>query len=155
MTTGAGAGGVGGGADAVLVGLGALAFAPATWWVSGVFPGGVAPDVADYLWQPVRLSTTAVTMLGITATAVIVLAAVRLRLLVRVGRVGRHWLHVAGAAAAFAAYLGLTYRVATTPVIGANIGGGALILGIVPAGLGALAWTAVALSNGRRANRRR
>ena len=94
-------------------------------------------------------------MLGITATAVIVLAAVRLLLLVRADSVGRHWLHVAGAAAAFATYLGLTYRVATTPVIGANIGGGALILGIVPAGLGALAWTAVALSNGPRANPRR
>ncbi len=149
MTSGGGGRG-GGAADAALVGIGALAAAPAMWWVSGAIPSGVAPDGADYLWQPVRLSTGTVTTIGITATAVVVMAAVRLLRLVRAGRVGRHWLHVVGAAVVFAGYLGLTYRVATTPVIGANIGAGVLILGVVAVAIGVVAWALIALADARR-----
>ena len=44
------------------------------------------------------------------------------------GRVDRVWLGVVAPAAGLGAYGGLTYRVATAPVSGANIGGALLLL---------------------------
>ena len=42
--------------------------------------------------------------------------------------VDRRWAQLVAACSALAAYVGLTYAVATSPVIGANIGGGFLLL---------------------------
>lgn len=138
-------------AETAIIASGAIALAPAVWWVAGAVPSGVDPDRADYLMQPPQLGTVAVAAIGIGATALVLVATPMLWRAVHTGRARRHWLQIVGAVALFAGYLGLTYRFVTTPVIGANIGGGLMILGILPIAVGLATWIFIAFRDMRRA----
>jgi hypothetical protein len=135
----------------MMISLGVVACAPAAWWSSGAFPEEVDPEGADYLMRPPTIGLLWRIVLGIVAWALALSAAVSLRRLVA-GGLDRRWQQVVAAAALSAAYVGVAYRVASSPVIGANIGGAMLILGAVPFGAGTSTWAIVALWDIRRAN---
>ena len=99
-----------------------------TAWLSSVLlPHETLVD-PDYMWQPLEIADSAKVALGLATTAVAIAICVLLYRLLELGRLSRNWLVVFGAGGAIAAYCGLVYGVATSPVIGANIGAGIMLL---------------------------
>lgn len=120
---------------AAAVWLFAVAVAVA-WWVGVLDSSGDAIIDPDYMWQPIAMSTLSRAAIGISATLVVAAGAAVL------------WRTRESAAvpfAAIAAYAGLTYAVGAEPVIGANIGGGMMLLGAVPFTVGMAMWGVRAL----------
>lgn len=121
--------------------VGAVAAAPAAWWLAGLLPDedldGSSPD---YAITPPAIGSTAELVIGLVAVVLLAGAAVALDRVVRAGVLARGWARIAASAALAAGYVGLTYRVGTEPVIGANIGYGLLMLGAIPVLIGLGVW---------------
>ena len=104
----------------------------ATAWIGGLGSAEKSIVDPDYMWQPLAISGGTWRVLGLVAT----IAAAALTLLgfrwFKSGRLSRVWLAVMLPAGGLAAYAGFCYGVATAPVIGANIGGGLVVLGAIP-----------------------
>jgi len=112
--------------------------APAVWWLGSGNAGVAAEADPDYLWQPLRMSTAVQSAIGIASIVLVLSALVVMAARMRAAELDRRWWGVVLPWVALSAYVGLTYRVATTPVIGANIGAGLMILGAIPLGCAAL-----------------
>jgi len=106
---------------------GVLAVAPLTWWFGGRLNQDVGSD-PDYLWQPPALSAHAELGIGLVSLGVAATALSALLWAVRTGRLHPEVLRVLAPIAAISAYAGALYSVATAPVIGANIGGGMMLI---------------------------
>jgi hypothetical protein len=134
---------------AVAVGLLVLATPAVTWWILGDLSEDV-PD-PDYMYRPPRLSDGQEMAIGIAATAValvsigVVIAALRRRA-VTSGEV----LSAAPLLLA-AAFCGFAWRVMTAGVIGANIGGGMVLLFGPFVLIGLAVWSGVWWRSARRA----
>ena len=116
--------------ELVVVPLAILAVAPATWWVSTPVIGRASGD--DRMFVPPGWLVVVEHAVGASAV-MLVAAGVRMFVAqVEAGVLRRGWLQVLAPVGAAFAYFGATYRIAITPVSGANIGGGVLILGIGP-----------------------
>jgi len=113
-----------------LIGLPALVVSAA--WLSGLPEPDRSPADADYLWQPLDISDGAWLALGLAATVLAASAIVLLWRLFETGRISRTVMIMLTAVGAIAAYAGVMYGVATAPVIGANIGGGLMLLAAGP-----------------------
>lgn len=116
---------------------GVVACAPATWAVASLFPTTVETGTADYMIDPPDLSAAARAMIGAAAAAAMAAAIAVVARAVRRGALERSWLPVTGLLAGLTAYLGLTYATITAPTVGANIGGGLLLMAgglVVPVG---------------------
>lgn len=124
---------------------------PATaWWMTGpvanneVGPAAVSnPDDYDYMVRGPEISPWVENVVGGTALVLVVLAVLGLAAEARRGRWDGRWWMPAGAAVAAGVIVGLTARVVTAPVIGANIGGGMMILFGLPLAFGLLVGSAV------------
>ncbi len=116
---------------------GVLACTPATWAVASLLPTTVEPATADYMLDPPDLSAATRAMIGVVAAAAVAAAIAVVARAVRSRALERSWLPVVGLLAGLAAYLGLTYATVTAPTVGANIGGGLLLMAgglVVPVG---------------------
>jgi hypothetical protein len=132
-----------------------VATAVVTWWLVGDVSETVPGDDADYLLRPLSLSAAQETAIGVSA---LVAGLAALGALVAMAR-SRPGSVTAGNVVTVvplllaAAYVGLSYRVVTAAVVGANIGGAALVLlGCVV--LPVLVLTSVLLGRGERRRRR-
>lgn len=109
-----------------------IATAPVvTWWVVGPqdeHVPGRNPDDYDRLFEPVRLGAQAELTVGLIATALAVAALARLVTASMHGRFDPRWWFTIIGFAAIGAGIGFGYRIVTAGVIGANIGGGIMIL---------------------------
>lgn len=134
----------------IAIGAAIAAMAPLSWWVGGLPPDQVtAASDPDYMFHPVDLATGVEPAIGVVSL-VIVAAVVRLLIVsARRGTRFDRW-RVFIPLAAISAYAGLTYRTVTMPVIGANIGGGLMILGAVPFTVALLTLAFIAERNVRR-----
>lgn len=113
----------------VAAGAAIAASTPATAWVVGGFAGTASEfDDPDYMWEPVGFPDALVTAIGLLSIVVVTVAVVVVAGRLRRGSLDPRWLGVLVPTTMVAAYLGTTYAVATAPVIGANIGGGILVL---------------------------
>ena len=128
-----------------LVALGAIVLAMpfAVWWLIGDI--STTTDNPDYILEPVGLSDTQEAVIGWTSTLVLLGGVVALMLPGPRAELRRRDLWVAVPLALLGVYMGAAYRVVTAGAIGANIGGGLMVvLGIlvVPATLtiSAVAW---------------
>ena len=125
---------------ACVVALGIVAVGPLTWWLAQALPDEVPADrYADYMWDPPDLSGAQRLGIGLLSTVAVLAAGFVLADGIRVRRLRHEVLGIVLPLAGLAAYAGFTYAVATSPVNGANIGGGMLILGgvvVVPATVG-------------------
>ena len=136
----------------LIIGAGIVSLAPAVWWISGLIPSDVTADTADYLVHPLRLPFLVEPAIGLLCVLLTGRAARELHRGVRDGEFRSEWWQVAAALGAIAAFGGFTYRIVTAPVIGANIGGGALILFALPLSVGMLTWAGLALHTIRHPN---
>lgn len=129
---------------APVVALGIVAVGPLTWWLAQAPPDAVPADqYPDYMWDPPELSGGQLLGIGLTSVVAVLSAGFVMANGIRSQTLRREWLWIVLPLAALAGYAGLTYAVATEPVIGANIGAGFLILGsvaVVPAMVGASLW---------------
>lgn len=123
-----------------VIALGIVAVGPLTWWLAQALPDEVPADrYADYMWDPPELSGAQRLGMGLLSTVAVLAAGYVLAEGIRSQRLRREWLGIVVPLATLAAYAGFTYAVATSPVNGANIGGGILVLGgivVLPAMLG-------------------
>ena len=103
---------------------GAVATAPSAWWAVGVFTPSTDIADPDYLIEPLDLSSSTSLLIGGAGTAVAIAGALVVTWSIRSGRRPMRWLGIVGPLFVAFGYAGVTYRVATAPVIGANIGGG-------------------------------
>jgi hypothetical protein len=116
-----------------------------------LLPTEADPATADYMVDPPDLSAAARAVIGALAALAVAAAIVVVARAVRSGALERSWLPVLGLLAGVVAYLGLTYATITAPTIGANIGGGLLLMaGVLLVPLGTVAAAVLA----RRAARR-
>lgn len=112
-----------------------LAAPVATWWLVGPNPGDeigsdpmLRPDDYDYLFHPPAIDAT-IERAGGRAGVVIVLLAVALLVVeARHGRIDRRWWPPIVAMTLVGVIIGLAGRVMTAAVVGANIGGGFILL---------------------------
>lgn len=114
-----------------------LAAPLATWWLVGPNPGSeieAGPTVPtntadfDYMFHPPSIDPAVERAVGGGATVAVLVAAIALVFTARSGRIDRRWwLPIVGLVAA-GAFAGFGERVVTAAVIGANIGGGLVIL---------------------------
>ena len=127
----------------VLSGLPAIVVSTA--WLTGSVESDIAPADADYLWRPLEIGDDLRLALGLAATllAVGVIVLVWRWLTDRVITQAVAIVLLAGGL--IAAYGGVLYGAATAPVVGANIGGGLMLLGAGPFVLVTVAVTAVAV----------
>lgn len=119
-------------ARAVSIGVALVAVAPLAWWVSMAIPDEVPEErleYADYALRPPDLSGDEKLTIGLISLTLVLGGATVLANGITSGRMRREWLGVLLPPAALAAYAGLTYRIGTAPVSGANIGFGMLALG--------------------------
>lgn len=127
---------------------GIVAGGPAIWAVVSLLPSEVDPATADYMVDPLDLTPATRAVIGAVAAVVVAAAVVVVARAVRRHALDRSWLPVVGLLAGVAAYLGLTYAAVTAPTIGANIGGGLVLMAgglLVPLGVAAasvMAWRA-------------
>jgi hypothetical protein len=118
---------------ASLIGAGIVSLAPAMWWIGTALPTEVSADrYADYMWKPIVLADRARHAIGICAVAIVMIAAIALAQAIRGNHLRPQWLGVLLPVAAVFAYAGAAYSVVTTPVSGANIGGGLALLAAGP-----------------------
>jgi len=110
---------------------GVIACAPLAAWISGFVSTSKVDDIgADYMMRPLGWSTAARTTVGVLSLVIVATAA----LVVFLTR-SKSTLIAPGVLAPLAAgsaFLGVTYHVVTAPVIGANIGGGLIVMLGVP-----------------------
>lgn len=114
-----------------------LAAPLATWWLVGPNPDSeieAGPTVPtntadfDYMFHPPSSDPAVERAVGGGATVAVLVAAIALVFTARSGRIDRRWwLPIVGLVAA-GAIAGFGERVVTAAVIGANIGGGLVIL---------------------------
>lgn len=98
------------------------------WWLVGDFSMAEPASQPDYMFQPLDLAKTEELVLGTAAMAATVVAAALV-----VGAVRRRLVTVAELLVALplliaGAFCGFAWRVMTAAVIGANIGGGMILL---------------------------
>ena len=134
-----------GASDALRAGaiaIGVVAIAPATWRIAELLPTAVqdGPD-ADYAWGPPHITNGVAIAIGVVGLALATMGGVVAALAIRGDRIRRGWIGVLAPLVALAAYVGVGYSVLTTPVIGANIGGGLVLLGAIPAAIGLISAT--------------
>jgi len=134
-----------GASDALRAGaiaVGVVAIAPATWRIAELLPTAVqdGPD-ADYAWGPPHITNGWAIAIGVVGLALATMGGVVAALAIRGDRIRRGWIGVLAPLVALAAYVGVGYSVLTTPVIGANIGGGLVLLGAIPAAIGLISAT--------------
>ncbi len=117
--------------------------------VGSAIPHSALPD-PDYMWRPLQIASGVKLLLGLLATFLAVGVGLLLRRFFKQGELSRTWLAVFVATGAIAAYCGFVYVVATTPVVGANIGGGIVVLFAGPFILATVIVAVVAVRMGRR-----
>ena len=122
----------------------------ATWWVIGINPAyaksndpSINPDDWDYLIKPPKIDPTLERLTGITAATIAVAALVVLIGNAKKGRIDWRWRGPILAMALVGVILGIAARVMTAAVIGANIGGGLMILFGTPVVLALLIVSAI------------
>ena len=125
----------------------AVAVPFATWALVG--DQSIGGTDLDHLWEPPQLSAGAERTIGVVSTLVVLAGVALLVVGRRRGRVAPRLLAMVGLLAAYGAALGAGYRVLTAGVIGANIGGGLVLLALPLLGLGCLAALAVLAFVGR------
>ena len=111
----------------------------ATWRLAGPNPGNeigsdptLRPDDYDYLFHPPEIDPTLERVVGIVAFIVLFSALITLVFAHRTGRLDRRWWAPILALALAGAIVGAGERVTTAAVVGANIGGGMVLLFGVP-----------------------
>ena len=120
---------------AVVVATGAMAAGPAVWWIGDRLNTiGEQTSDPDYLIEPLQIYSMTTDIVGVSSIILALLGAVTLYAMVRAGRWPLAAAGLATTAAAATSYAGVTYSVATAPVIGANIGAGLLIIAAAPVG---------------------
>lgn len=112
----------------VMTGLGAMV--PAVWWLA--WPLGQNGGGDDRMFVPPARVEAAEHVIGACAVLAVGAAVRLLHALVTSGRLRMIWIDVLTPLAFAAAYAGLTYRIATAPVSGANIGGALMVVAAVP-----------------------
>ena len=120
-----------------------------TWWLVGDVSETDIVD-PDYLVRPPQLSSSEELALGAGATALLVAAAFVVALAARKRVVTWLDLRLLVPSACLGVYLGFTLRVVTAGVIGANIGGGLLVLLTPVMAVAMVAWTGVWWLTGRK-----
>ena len=112
-----------------------LAAPVATWWLVGPNPGDglgsdpmLRPDDYDYLFHPPAIDATMERVGGWAAVAIAALGVALLVAEARHGRIDRRWWPPIVAMTLVGAIIGLAGRVMTAAVVGANIGGGFMLL---------------------------
>lgn len=133
-----------------LVPLAVILSAPVSaWWLGrALIPDTDLPD-PDYYLRPPPVGAGVAVALGLAATLITVLGLVLLGRATGARRISPRWWGAWGPAVAAGVVLGLSYRVLTVAVIGANIGaafavlvGGPLVVALL---LWAAGWTVVML----------
>jgi hypothetical protein len=107
-----------------------------------LLPTTVEPANADYMLDPPDLPAATRALIGAVAAAAVAAAIAVVARAIRRRALERAWLPAVGLLAGLAAYLGLTYAAVTAPTVGANIGGGILLMAsglVVPVGAVAVA----------------
>jgi len=99
----------------------------AFFWV-GDLSEAIEPRDADYLWRPWVLLSEYETLIGVASVIVFLVTCTALVAARRNGRVPPPLLAQIVVLTLLTAWLGLGYRVMTAGVIGANIGGGGVML---------------------------
>lgn len=123
------------------------------FWV-GDLSEPLEPRYADYLWRPWPFLIEHETAIGVVSTVVCVVTGVALVAARRAGRMPPPLLAQVIILALFASWLGLGYRVMTSGVIGANIGGGGVWLMTPVFAVVAVAWVlGLAIRASQRAKR--
>ena len=122
--------------------LGILAVTPMVAWIGTIVNRSSDLVDPDYLVAPLSLTASAETMIGLMSIIAVAVGAAVLMRAVRLGSLGRQWVAAVAPFAALAAFAGGVYAIATAPTIGANIGGGLVIMAS-PVVVGLLAWWAV------------
>jgi hypothetical protein len=98
------------------------------WWVVGDLSEDVDPQNADYMVRPPPLSPAGQHAIGIVASVVV---AAALGVLVTASvrrRIEPRWWGFALPLVALGICAGVSYRIVTAAVIGANIGGGMVVM---------------------------
>lgn len=114
----------------------------ATWWVVGDL-SGTAIDDPDFLYRPLDLAPATEDLVGAGATLLVLATATALAVGVARHEVDlRRWWSVLVPLLAAGALAGTGWRVVTAGVIGANIGGGLVLLFVAPIVLGLVVWAA-------------
>jgi len=102
----------------------------AAWaWIGDQSESG---DDLDYLWQPPNLTSSQERWIFVASTVVLAGSLVALWVAHRRGSLSPRLLLQTMVLAGFAVLVGGGYRVITAGVIGANIGGGLILLGAIP-----------------------
>ncbi len=110
---------------AIIVGV--VACAPLAAWIARlVSTSHVSPVDADYMYRPLGWSPAARTAVGVAALVVVIGATAVVLRCPSISRLARPGVFVPLASAS--AFLGVAYNVVTAPVIGANIGGGLMVM---------------------------
>jgi hypothetical protein len=115
------------------IALGVVGCAPAVWWLSSLASSNEAAGIEDpdYMIRPSGVSDGTLAAIGLAGIAAVSIGILTYRRAMKSGPVSELWRMVYGPFVAISGLLGLFYAVATTPVIGANIGGGMLALGLM------------------------
>ncbi len=125
-----------------------------TWWAVGDL--STTTDHPDHLLRPIPLTSAQESSIGWSATVLLGLSILVLVGLHRSGRrVDRTQLLVVAPLLALGLFLGVGYRIMTAGVVGANIGGGGVILTgfvCVPAMIVLSVWAAVRASRSARSS---
>lgn len=107
----------------------------ATWWIIGAGFGNELggdptqrPDDYDFMFRPPSIDPTVELVAGIVAVVVVVIAFGALVAATRSGQFDRRWWGPLTALAVAATFVGFAERVTTAAVVGANIGGGIVLL---------------------------
>jgi hypothetical protein len=129
-----------------LAGTAMIVMAPVVaWWVVRDLSEEVDPSNANYMIRPLSLSAATELTIGICGSALAAAAVGVLLVATFRGRVEPRWWRFALPLVGLGLYAGVAYRIATAAVIGANIGGGmvvvtAPIVGVTALGLSARNW---------------
>lgn len=124
--------------------VGAIAAAPATWWISG---GNTAPTFADpeYLVKPLPLSPVVQAAIGVVALLLTSVGAAVGIWQIAHRRWPLRWSGIVGPLYLVSAYAGYVYYGLVNPVLGGNIDAGLIIFFGIPwllLLLGVMVWSA-------------
>src|SRR3712207_1772432 len=113
----------------VLVGVVLVLATPiAVWWMVGDRTTSEVPD-PDYLIHPIPMSATMERRIGASAVLLVLASASALLGATWRGRFCARWWGVLAPLLVAGGFCGLGWRVITAGVVGANIGGGMLLVG--------------------------
>lgn len=130
--------------------VGVVACAPALWWLVDLTAPAEALGRDDYLVEQPALDDWSRNAIGIAGMAGAVMLLATLAAQWRSSSADRRWVGVIAPLGLLAAYVGSTYAIASRPSGGANIGGGVLVLGLLPVTLGSVLASATFASRIRR-----